>query len=73
MAVILGRGYYASFRSGVLTIIGKTYRKSGKTYRRDREPIRYWIGMVIGTLGFLIITSVTVIMAFLLCMDLYGH
>ncbi len=66
MGVILGIGYYKSFRSGVLTV-------KGYTSRRDREPIRYWFGMFIGTLGFIVMVSVTALMAFLVFVDLYGR
>ena len=65
IAFLLGRGYYESFRSGVLTI-------KGSTSRRDREPIRYWFGMLLGAFVFLVIVSATALMAFLVCMDLYG-
>ena len=65
MAFLLGNGYYKSFRSGVLTI-------KGGTSRRDQEPIRYWIGMAIGTFAFLVMVSATAVMAFLLCVSLSG-
>jgi hypothetical protein len=65
MAFLLGNGYYKSFRSGVLTI-------KGGTSRRDQEPIRYWIGMAIGTFAFLVMVSATAVMAFLVCVDLSG-
>ena len=67
IAFLLGNGYYKSFRSGVLTII-----RSGRTFRRDKEPIRYWIGMAIGTFGFLVVVSGATVMAFLVCVDLFG-
>jgi hypothetical protein len=67
IAFLLGNGYYKSFRSGVLTII-----KSGRTFRRDKEPIRYWIGMAIGTFAFLVVVSMAAVMAFLVCVDLFG-
>jgi hypothetical protein len=67
MAFLLGNGYYLSFRSGVLTII-KTHR----TYRRDKEPIKYWIGMAAGIFGFLVAVFATAVMAFLVCVDLFG-
>jgi hypothetical protein len=67
IAFLLGNGYYKSFRSGVLTII-----KTGRTFRRDKEPIRYWICMAIGTLGFLVVASGAAVMAFLVCVDLFG-
>jgi hypothetical protein len=66
IAFLLGNGYYKSFRSGVLTTI------KGFTARRDKQPIKYWIGMAIGTFGFLIMVSATAVMAFLLCMGLSG-
>jgi len=65
MAFLLGNGYYKSFRSGVLTI-------RGGTYRRDQEPISYWISMVIGTFVFLVMVSATAVMAFLACVGLFG-
>ena len=65
IAFLLGDGYYGSFRSGMLTV-------KGRTSRRDREPISYWIGMLIGTLVFLVMVSATALMAFLLCMDFFG-
>ncbi len=64
IAFLLGKGYHESFRSGVLTI-------KGRTSRRDREPIRYWIGMAIGALAFLVMVSGTAVMAFLICADLF--
>jgi len=64
VAFLLGYGYYGCFRSGSLTI-------RGRTCRRDREPIEYWFGMVIGAFAFLVLASVTVLMAFLLFMDLF--
>ena len=66
ITVLLGRGYYESFRSGVL-------RVKGRTSRRDQEPISYWVGMLIGTLAFLVLASGTALMAFLVCMDLTRH
>ena len=66
VAFLLGHGYYDCFRSGSITI-------RGRTSRRDREPIEYWFGMVIGTFGFIVAASATVLMAFLLCMDLFGR
>jgi hypothetical protein len=58
MAVLLGVGYYDAFRSGVLTV-------KGHTSRRDHEPIRYWLGMLIGTFGFLVMVAGAALMAFL--------
>jgi hypothetical protein len=66
MAFLLGKGYYKSFRSGVLTV-------KGHTSLRDKEPISYWIGIVIGTFAFLIMVSGTAVMAFLICADLFGN
>jgi hypothetical protein len=65
IAFLLGNGYYKSFRSGVLTI-------KGRTSRRDKEPISYWIGMAIGTFALLIMVSATGFMAFLVCVGLSG-
>lgn len=65
MAFLLGKGYYESFRSGVLTV-------KGHTSRRDKEPISYWIGMAFGTFVFLVMTSGAAVMAFLVCVDLFG-
>jgi len=65
IAFLLGNGYYKSFRSGVLTI-------KGRTARRDEEPISYWIGMAIGTFAFLVLVSATAVMAFLVCVGLSG-
>jgi hypothetical protein len=62
---LLGNGYYESFRSGVLTI-------KGRTSRRDKEPISYWIGMPIGIFVFLVMVSATAVMAFLVCIGLSG-
>jgi len=67
IALLLGNGYYKSFRSGVLTII-----KTGHTFRRDKEPIRYWIGMAMGFVGFLVMLSGAALMAFLVCVDLFS-
>jgi hypothetical protein len=65
IAFLLGRGYYESFRSGVLTI-------KGYTSRRDKEPISYWIGMAAGAFAFLLTVSVAAVMAFLVYMHLFG-
>ena len=65
IAFLLGKGYYDSFRSGVLTV--KRY-----TSRRDKQPVRYWIGMAIGTFAFLVVVSVTAVMAFFVYVDLFG-
>jgi dipeptide/tripeptide permease len=70
VAFFLGNGYYKSFRSGVVTIIGRTSK--ARTYRRDEEPISYWISMAIGTFAFLVMVSWTAIMAFFVCVDLFG-
>lgn len=59
IAVLLGRGYYDSFRSGVLTI-------KGRTSRRDHEPIEYWFGMCVGAFAFLVLTALSVALAFFL-------
>jgi H+/Cl- antiporter ClcA len=64
VASLLGRGYYGSFHSRSLTI-------KGRTSHRDREPIEYWFGMVIGVFAFLVASSAAVLMAFLLCMHLF--
>jgi len=66
IAFLLGNGYYKSFRSGVLTTI------KGRTSRRDKEPISYWVGMAIGTFAFLVMVSATAVMAFLVCVGLSG-
>jgi hypothetical protein len=66
IAFLLGNGYHKSFRSGVLTTV------KGFTARRDKEPIKYWIGMAIGTFAFLILVSGASLMAFLICADLFG-
>lgn len=66
MSVILGLGYYEPFRSGELTV-------RGRTSRRDKDPISYWLGMFIGTLGFLVMVSGTALMAFLVFVDLRGR
>lgn len=65
VAFLLGKGYYKSFRSGVLTI-------KGRTSRRDKEPISYWIGMAIGTFAFLVVVSGAAVVAFLVCVGLSG-
>lgn len=65
VAFLLGKGYYESFRSGVLTV-------KGHTSRRDKEPISYWIGMAVGTLVFLVIVSGAAVMAFLVGLNLFG-
>ena len=66
MAILLGSGYYKSFRSGVIRTI------KGFTAHRDKEPIKYWFGMAVGTFGFLVMASATAVMAFLVCVDLFG-
>jgi hypothetical protein len=66
MAFFLGNGYYKSFRTGVLTV-------KGHTSRRDMEPISYWIGIAIGTFAFLGMVSGAAVMAFLVCMNLFGN
>jgi dipeptide/tripeptide permease len=71
IAFLLGNGYYKSFGSGVLTIKGHAYK--GRTYRRDKEPISYWIGIAIGTFAFLVMVSGTAVMAFLICVGLSGN
>jgi hypothetical protein len=65
IAFLLGKGYYKSFRSGVLTV-------KGRTSHRDKEPISYWVGMAIGAFAFLVMVSGTAVMAFLVCVDLFG-
>lgn len=65
IAFLLGKGYYKSFRSGILTI-------KGRTSRRDKEPTIYWIGMAIGTFALLVLVSATAAMAFLVCVGLSG-
>jgi hypothetical protein len=68
VAFFLGDGYYKSFRSGALTIA----RFPGRTYRQDKEPISYWIGMAAGIFAFLVMVSATAVMAFLVCVRLFG-
>lgn len=65
IAFLLGKGFYKSLRSGVLTI-------KGRTSRRDKEPASYWIGIAIGTFAFLVMVSGAAVMAFLVCVDLFG-
>ncbi|MGA9800496.1 MAG: hypothetical protein WBQ68_15900 [Terriglobales bacterium] len=65
IAFLLGNGYYKSFRSGVLTI-------KGRTSSRDKEPISYWIAMAIGTFAFFVMVSATAVMAFLVFVALSG-
>jgi hypothetical protein len=65
IAFLLGKGYYKSFRSGVLTV-------KGRTSHRDKEPISYWVGIAIGAFAFLVMVSGTAVMAFLVCVDLFG-
>ena len=67
MAFLLGNGYYKSFRTGVIATI------KGFTARREKEPIKYWIGMAIGTFAFLVMVSGAGLMAFLVCVDLFGR
>ena len=64
VAVLLGYGYYESLRSGVLTV-------KGRTYRRNHEPISYWLGMIVGALAFLLMASGAALMAFMVFMDLF--
>lgn len=66
MAFVLGKGYRDCFRSGVLTV-------KGRTSRRDKEPISYWFGMAVGTFGFLLMVSGAALMAFFVCVDLFGR
>lgn len=66
IAILLGWGYYDALRSGVLAV-------KGRTARRDHEPISYWLGMFIGAFAFLVVVSLTGVMAFLVCMNLFGH
>ena len=66
IAFLLGNGYYKSFRSGVLTTI------KGFTARRDKQPLRYWIGMAMGSFAFLVVVSATAVMAFLVGVRLFG-
>jgi len=65
MTTILGWGYYDAFRTGALTI-------KGRTSRRDHEPIAYWLGMAIGAFAFLVVASFTAAIAFLLCRGLFS-
>jgi len=65
IAFLLGNGYYKAFRSGALTV-------KGLTCHRDKEPISYWIGMAIGTGVFLVMVSLTAVMAFLVCVNLFA-
>jgi hypothetical protein len=69
IAFLLGNGYYKSFRSGVLTVKGHSFK--GYTSRRDKEPIRYWLGMAVGIFAFLVMVSGAALMAFLVCVDLF--
>lgn len=64
VAVLLGRGYYESLRSGVLTV-------KGQTSRRNDEPIRYWLGIMVGAFAFLLTASGAALMAFFVLMDLF--
>jgi hypothetical protein len=66
IAFLLGNGYYKSFGSGVLTTV------KGFTASRDKEPVKYWIGMAIGTLTVVILASGAALMAFLICVHLFG-
>ncbi len=66
IAFFLGRGYYESFRSGELIV-------KGRTSRREKEPIRYWIGMAIGAFAFLVVVSGAALMAFFVYIDLFGR
>jgi hypothetical protein len=70
IAFLIGKGYYKSFRSGVLTIAIKGHTR---TSRRDKEPISYWIGMAVGIIVFLIMVSATALMAFLVYVGLSGN
>ena len=72
MAFLLGNGYWKSFRSGALTLRRGGLTLKVHTFRRDKEPIRYWLGMAAGTLGFLVMVSAAAFMAFLVCVDLFG-
>jgi ABC-type Fe3+ transport system permease subunit len=64
-AFFLGKGYYKSFRSGVLTV-------KGHTSRRDKQPISYWLRMAVGALAFLVTVSGAAVMAFLVGENLFG-
>lgn len=65
IAFLLGNGYYKSIRSGVLTI-------KGRTYCRNEEPILYWISVVIGAVAFVLMVSVSAVMAFIVLVNLFG-
>ncbi len=63
IAVLLGDGFYASLRSGVLTT-------KGVTSRRSHEPIRYWVGMVFVAFALVVTASGAVLVGFLIVHEL---
>ncbi len=64
IAVLLGSGLYASFRTGVLETI-----RGRRAYRRADEPIRYWFGMSLVAFAFVVEVVATVIMGFFVVRD----
>ena len=72
MAFALGSGYWKAFRSGALRLGVGGFTHKVRTFRRDKEPICYWIHMAVGTFGFLSMVSGAAVMAFLVCVDLFG-
>ena len=64
IALLLGNGLYASFRSGV----PKTIR-ARRAVRRADEPISYWFGMFLVAFAFVVVAAATVLMGFLVVHD----
>jgi hypothetical protein len=60
IAVFLGSGLYASFRSGVI----KTIRGQRRAFRRADEPIRYWLVMSAVAFAFVVCTAFTLLLGF---------
>ena len=66
VTTLLGKGLYASLRSGVL----KTVR-APRAVRRTDEPVQYWFGMSLVTFAFVVTTAATVAMGWVLVRDLF--
>ena len=59
IAALLGNGFYRSLRSGV---VSNMYGTS----RRTHEPISYWVGVFVLGFAFVVLASGTVLLAYVL-------
>jgi hypothetical protein len=63
IATLLGDGFFASIRSGVLS------NRYG-TSRRAQKPISYWLGMFVAAFAFIVMASGAVLFGFLIVHEL---